>query len=1488
MFIRMPKSKHIAKLGAAIAGLAISASSLMAQINVVNTASVVSPTPDDPKTALLSFNAGASANKLIVQVSAEGQNVASITYQGVPLTEAVAGSGRNMGIYYLDNPFTGGAADLSVILGEGVTGGIAVGVVSISGAAPGAAVSAVANGAATVTLTVPVSGSFVVGGYADNGSGTITLPSGHTALYNSNDIGSAHAAASYANIQPSGSRTYTFVDPNLSSPVTSAAVFVPASAAPVITNTNPAAGAASVPVDANLTVTFSEPVVAGSGIIQLWQSGGSSPLESFDVANSSQLTFAGPNLTINPDGNLAPNTFYHVLIGSTAVIDTSGGNPFAGISNPAVWSFSTGSSPPLVPTLSPKDNGFGVALNANLVATFSETVQKGTGNITIHRADGSVFETIAVTSAAVTLSGGRVTINPVNDFLPGTGYYVLIAPTALRNTAGQFYVGISDPTFWNFTAQPDLTTVDGRLEWALQQNLSSPWPATTGAAGMASFALAAMRLGIEVETANNFINQFHSQFPVPDSDTIGFDSYFWLHLIWRIYHDPVMNARLTPQSRANIEDMMWKWIRTRSRLTEAQGTEWVYHNSENHDAMQKGGLLLCAEALKDAPGYGPNLVLADGGTIAQHATAWSDYFPRYFASRAREGINAEIASPIYAKYTVGVYYNLMDFAESPILRTLAQRFITLYWADTASDWTLSGVRGGGETRCYKDNYLRLGTQYSFEEILWAYGWHANSGAVRTYGLIPAASAYRVPEIITASATDPARPNYLYSSRRWGRTSGTVGEDNFVTFDNGNSSIRRDTWVTPDYTMGTLTFDMNRDYLQIIDQNRAMGVMFASGVNDRVMVFGKGATSNDKSYADLSGVTRANCMIVQRDANVNSSGSGTLVFVPTKLWNTRIESGGWLFLQSGNAYCALRPAGGTYSAATAAHGVDLAMSNIWAPVIIQMGQAADYADFAAFQASVIANPLTFSSNVLNYTSEAGDTFTFYANSKTTPRVNGATVNLNPVKTYDSPYLSMDHEEYLATVSYPGYPNLLLNFDPSSIGFIGVTASTQRFQSTNSPTHTLAGFTVAPGSNRKLVLTASWESTNGDISATWNGTQNFSLAVKRGGGRNSAILYLDNPTPGTGNVVVTFGSSVSSRIGVASLIGAAGGVAATSSAGGRSGSLTTPVDNSWVLGVYTSNNLPTISGPFSTTLHNGNSGSSAGNAGYQTELSAGLFNYAWTVSTPAGDNNALAAFAPASAAPVIVATAPADDTTGVPVDANLVASFSEPVVAGTGFITIKKTADNSTVESFNVASSPRLTFSDQTLTIDPTLSLASGTAHYVLIDPGAIIDTSGGNAFAGIPDTTGWSFTTAGVAITPNTFASWISNPAFGLAPADQKPGDDPDGDGIDNGVENLFGTHPGEFSQGMRVSAVDPVAGTLTLTHPQGINPATDLTVNYRWSKDLTSYLADGVTDPAGTKVDFNVQPNTPSPGITTVTATVTGTAAERLFVIVEVTTTSAP
>ena len=459
---------------------------------------------------------------------------------------------------------------------------------------------------------------------------------------------------------------------------------------------------------------------------------------------------------------------------------------------------------------------------------------------------------------------------------------------------------------------------------------------------------------------------------------------------------------------------------------------------------------------------------------------------------------------------------------------------------------------------------------------------------------------------------------------------------------------------------------------------------------------------------------------------------------------------------------------------------------------------------------------------------------------------------------------------------------LEFDRSVPGFIEINASTQRYEiSTTATTNTISNFTVPSGSYRKLVLTASWEQGNpATISATWNGSQNFTTAIKSASGRNAAILYLDDPTPGTGNIVVTFATATQSRVGVLSLVGTARGVARTSTSSGISGSLAVPVNGSLVTGVYTTNgpttgNLPTITGPFASTLYNGDSGSCDGNAGYEIVPTAGSANYTWTVSAPSADNNALAAFVPAAAAPVIITTSPADNATAVPIDANLVATFSEPVVKGTGTLTLKRSSDNSTVESFNVASSPRLVFSGQTLSIDPTNDLIPGAGYHVMIDSTAIVDTSGGHAVAGISSNSAWNFTTA-----VPTFSSWISNPAFGLAVADQDFGDDPDGDGLANGVENFFGTHPGTFTQGLVAGIKN--GNTFTFTHPQNASPASDLTISYRWSTDLATFHNDGATS-GGTTVSFVPQPNTPVADTTTVTATATGTAVSSLFVILQAT-----
>lgn len=126
-----------------------------------------------------------------------------------------------------------------------------------------------------------------------------------------------------------------------------------------------------------------------------------------------------------------------------------------------------------------------------------------------------------------------------------------------------------------------------------------------------------------------------------------------------------------------------------------------------------------------------------------------------------------------------------------------------------------------------------------------------------------------------------------------------------------------------------------------------------------------------------------------------------------------------------------------------------------------------------------------------------------------------------------------------------------------------------------------------------------------------------------------------------------------------------------------------------------------------------------------------------------------------------------------------------------------------------------------------------------------------------------------------FADWISDLAFGIDPATRGFTDDPDGDDIANGLEAWFGTHPGQSSKCL--IATEASENTLIFTHPRNPNTASDLSGRYLWSKDLvTFHEAGAITD--GITVTFNAMPDSPSPGITTVTATVSGSATDRIFV----------
>jgi hypothetical protein len=220
-------------------------------------------------------------------------------------------------------------------------------------------------------------------------------------------------------------------------------------------------------------------------------------------------------------------------------------------------------------------------------------------------------------------------------------------------------------------------------------------------------------------------------------------------------------------------------------------------------------------------------------------------------------------------------------------------------------------------------------------------------------------------------------------------------------------------------------------------------MFSSDVDARIMVAGKGTLHDGiVGYGEINAISRGGAMIVARDPSVESDTSdGTRIFVSYagsvwESWHPTIS--GWYFGQSGDAYYAVRIAHkpiddpAYYNETKVPAGRMLDLTDMWSPIVIQMGRVADYPTIRAFKDAVRALTFTFNSkdnggdDSLRYTGLSGATFVFWRDSFNLPLVN-ETSGLNPNRTYDSPYIKMDHGASAVTISYPGSQELTLNFD-----------------------------------------------------------------------------------------------------------------------------------------------------------------------------------------------------------------------------------------------------------------------------------------------------------------------------------------------------------------------------------------------------------------------------------------------------------------------------
>lgn len=597
-----------------------------------------------------------------------------------------------------------------------------------------------------------------------------------------------------------------------------------------------------------------------------------------------------------------------------------------------------------------------------------------------------------------------------------------------------------------------------RINQVLDAYIANPQSNPNGASdetkvwGRSSWSLAALtrnRSQAEIDLSNTYLQSIPGLAPIPigDPDSFVFGGFFQMPLITRLYMKFKDSPLLTQATKDALEGYLWDYLSIRHvnvDLMPTRRSSWYQFNSENKDTVEKHALLLACEGLLESPNYGPNTILSNGKTLSEYRDFLQAYYVEYFRQRAREGMTYEVGSPAYLRLTLSSYYNLHDFSRSSALRKVAGDYLTLYWALKVQEYLPSSRMWGGGVIRHEKSYVESASSESYSPMPYVYGWNDVFSRSHPELLNMMTSSYRPPAIVSAIASDANRPQtanqllgttgsgYLLTSRIWGR--GTSGGTNFkhAIFESDNSgNTRRDTWIHPNYNIGGFTFDQSEGQADYIDgnrQNRSMGIYFNSDRSARIIFHGEGSTADNASFMDINGVVGKDVLVGARSLKVHNSGDDTFIYISNILRSNLVNDSGWIFTRTADTYVGIYIANGTYNDVQSQLGNTMVeLTDEWSPVVFQLGAADEYGnDFEAFKTSLKANTVSISGGKLTYTSEAGEIFEMWANSTNIPKVNGVAVDLNPAKTYESPFLNAYHGLNTMTISYPGYPDLRLDF------------------------------------------------------------------------------------------------------------------------------------------------------------------------------------------------------------------------------------------------------------------------------------------------------------------------------------------------------------------------------------------------------------------------------------------------------------------------------
>jgi hypothetical protein len=554
-------------------------------------------------------------------------------------------------------------------------------------------------------------------------------------------------------------------------------------------------------------------------------------------------------------------------------------------------------------------------------------------------------------------------------------------------------------------------------------------------------------------------------------------------------------GRLYPETEKALLELLWKKTQYINDIHLARESTWWMVGSENHDIVAKVSSLISSQIFMNEPDFKERVYsdLGTGGgnhywfhrmyardavdgpqgrakendgkayTAADHCQAWVDYFHEYFTERAKKGFFLEVASPGYMAVTVSYLTDIFDLCRDEKLAAKAEKFLNAVWADWAVD-QLNGVRGGAKTRDSGHKHLN---KYFWKDAMYKLGrfYFGGAGDSGTHFFTQLLSRFELDPIIWHMALDrQGLGEFAYSSRKPGEEENvwprSLGAERTMLCDT-ESRLVRYSWVTPDYILGCQMDHPGAVHSHLSNASRWQGLIFKGDGGPRVY---PAAVSQDEEGEFKETSTFYKCLQDKKVMLVQQSRSWTQVSpdwfpVPSRSVKPAAvcfgghldhieEKDGWIFVEHGEAYLAVKVVMGEYSEGwtiledDASPGLTSPViedSYDWSPdrkaiflkdnyagMIFEASRRVHHETLEAFMADILDNPLVLDKTVvpgfhiLRYRGCGEDAPELYFNlsNNEMPMVGGERVDYAPDLLFDSPYLKSEYKSGKIHIDYGG--------------------------------------------------------------------------------------------------------------------------------------------------------------------------------------------------------------------------------------------------------------------------------------------------------------------------------------------------------------------------------------------------------------------------------------------------------------------------------------